>query len=416
MPTKTIEHLIKLNYPHPRQMEFVRSRAKRRIVRAGRRAGKTEGASNIAVEGLLAGRRILYATPTQEQIERFWANVKRALQDPIDAGLYYKNETLHLIERPGTDNRIRAKTAWDADSLRGDYADIILLDEFQLMNEEAWDRVGAPMLLDNNGDAIFIYTPPSLRSRSASKARDPMHAAKMFKAAEADTTGRWATFHWSSHDNPHISKAALADIIADMTSLGYRQEIMAEDVDEAPGALWKRSWLDENRIMTAPDDMSRIVVAIDPAVTSAESSNETGIVVCGRRGDEGYLLADASGHYTPGGWARKALALYIQWKADRIVAESNNGGEMVEYTLGTVDPSAPVKLLHASRGKAARAEPVAALYEQNKIKHVGHYPDLEDQLCTWSPLDGNRSPDRLDAATWGFTELMLGGSGMKIWA
>ena len=103
-----------------------------------------------------------------------------------------------MIERPGSDQRIRAKTAWNADTLRGDYADLLILDEWQLMNEEAWEVVGAPMLLDNNGDAVFIYTPPSLHSRSTSKARDPRHAAKLFQRAQADTTGRWEVFHFTS--------------------------------------------------------------------------------------------------------------------------------------------------------------------------------------------------------------------------
>ena len=396
-------------------MAFMRSPAKRKILRVGRRGGKTTGVATAFTEDFLAGHRCLYAAPTQTQVERFWTEIKLALEAPIRAGLYQKNETEHLIELPGTEQRIRAKTAWNADTLRGDYADRLALDEWQLMDEDTWERVGAPMLLDNNGDATFLYTPPSLASRSASKARDPMHAAKMFKMAQADTTGRWAAFHWSSHDNPHISREALGEIAADMTSLAYRQEIMAEDMEEAPGALWKRAWLDAGRVQTAPEPMERIVVAIDPAVTSTEASDETGIVVVGRWRQRGYLLADASGRYTPDGWAKRAMALLNQYHADRIIAEANNGGDMVEHTIRTVAPGAPVKLVHASRGKAARAEPVAALYEQGKVGHVGSYPELEDQLCSWSPLDGNRSPDRLDALVWGFTELMLGGKGLQIW-
>jgi hypothetical protein len=113
-------------------------------------------ATRVAVKNFLAKRRVLYAVPTQDQVDRFWSGVKGALQPAIDAGIIYKNETRHVVEFSGTEARIRAKTAWDADSLRGDYADLLILDEFQLMNEDAWEVVGAPMLLDNNGDVYFI--------------------------------------------------------------------------------------------------------------------------------------------------------------------------------------------------------------------------------------------------------------------
>lgn len=231
-------YTVHLRRPHARQREFLESPAKRKVIRAGRRGGKTTGVGIMAVEAFLAGRRVLYAAPTQEQVDAFWWEVKRALAEPIDAGVFVKNESLHIIELPGTKQRIRAKTAWNADTLRGDYADLLILDEWQLMDEQAWELVGAPMLLDNDGDAVFVYTPPSLASRSVSKARDPRHAAKMFKRAQTDRTGRWEAFHFTSRDNPHISAEALADLAADMTELAIRQEIEAEDVDEPPGAVY----------------------------------------------------------------------------------------------------------------------------------------------------------------------------------
>lgn len=223
------EYTIHLRRPHDKQEEIRQSTAKRKIVRAGRRSGKTAIAAEICVDKLLEGLRPLYATPTSDQLETWWFEVKRALAEPIDAGIYKKNETEHTIEREGTKNRIKGKTAWNADMLRGDYSDFLVLDEFQLMNEDTWEVVGAPMLLDNNGDAMFIYTPPSLHSTGVSKARDPRHAAKMFKKAQEDKTGRWQAFHFTSHDNPHISVEALKELIQDMSRRSYRQEIMAED-------------------------------------------------------------------------------------------------------------------------------------------------------------------------------------------
>lgn len=230
---------INLGIPHAKQREFMESRAKRKVVRAGRRAGKTRASAMMAARAFLRGRRVLYTAPTSEQTDAFWFEVITIL-DPL---INLKNERgfsvsplkvnvqERYIERIGTKNRLKAKTAWNADSMRGDYADLLIFDEFQLTNEDAWDVIGAPMLMDNNGDAVFVYTPPSLRSAGVSKARDPRHAAKLFKAAQADTTGRWQAFHFTSHDNPYISQDALRDLLAsgEMSKQSYRQEILAED-------------------------------------------------------------------------------------------------------------------------------------------------------------------------------------------
>ena len=380
--------------------------AKRKVVRAGRRGGKTTGMGTYAVEKFLDGRRVLYAAPTADQLATFWRTVLAALRKPIDAGVFRKNETEHYIELEHTDQRIRAKTAWNADTLRGDYADLLILDEWQLMNEEAWDRVGAPMLLDNNGDAVFIYTPPSLASRSVSKARDPQHAAKMFKRAQQDPTGRWATFHFRSADNPHISAEALAEISRDMTALAYRQEILAEDVDEAPGALWTRAVIESGRALKSPD-CELVVVGVDPTATS--TGDEAGIVTGGRQQQDWYTLADDSMQGSPQTWARAAVTAYHRHKANCIVAESNNGGEMVASVIHQVDATVPVRLVHASRGKQTRAQPVAALYEQGRGHHVGSFPALEDEMCLWVP--GDPSPNRMDALVWAATYLMVNATG-----
>lgn len=301
---------IHLRKPHAKQAEFIESPAKRKIIRAGRRGGKTTGIGIYAARKFMEHRRVLYATPTAEQIGKFWFEVTQAFMEPIVAGGLYKNETEHVIELPGTEERIRAKTAWNADTLRGDYADVLIFDEWQLMNEDAWGVVGAPMLLDNDGDAVFIYTPPSISSRSVSKATDTLHAAKMYKMAQADATGRWAAFHFTSHDNPHISTTALSEITRDMTSLAYRQEIMAEDVEDAPGALWKRGWIDAGRTLQAPA-MARVVIAVDPTATTG--GDECGIIGAGmalqERTPHLYVLEDASLHGSPDEWAGRGDAV-----------------------------------------------------------------------------------------------------------
>jgi hypothetical protein len=394
------EYKVHLPELYSQQHEFVYDVIKRKVIRAGRRSGKTYGAAEIAVEGLLDHKRVLYAVPTFDQKEQFWYNVKNMLREPISARVYEKSETEHSIELPGTKARIRAKTAWNADSLRGDTADILILDEFQLMNEDTWIRVGAPMLLDNDGDAIFIYTPPSLHSRSSSKADDPRHASKLFKRAQMDTSGRWKTYTFSSHSNPHISVEALAEITKDMSSLAYRQEIEALDIDEAPGAQWTRAIIESNRVMQAPE-LDRIVVGVDPSITTG--GDEAGIIVAGKRGDEYYVLYDNSIQGSPDTWAREAVTAYHRSSADRIIAEKNQGGEMVSLTINTVDGSVPVKLVSATRGKAIRAEPISALFEQGRGHMVGNFPQLEDELTMWTP--GDKSPNRLDAMVWALTEL-----------
>lgn len=409
---------ITLPNPHNEQARFLSSTAKRKVIRAGRRGGKTVGMAVYAVEKFLQGKRVLYTTPTSEQIDRFWTEVNKALLEPIEAGVYVKNETKHVIELPNTEQRIRAKTAWNADTLRGDYGDELIFDEYQLMDETAWSEVGAPMLLDNDGNATFIYTPPSLHSRSATKARDPQHAAKLYKKAAADTSGRWEVFHFSSAMNPHISKVALGEISKDMTSLAYRQEILAEDVEEAPGALWKRSDIEKNRVLKAPDSLSRVVVGVDPSATSG--GDEAGIITVGSLGDDYYTLADDSIQGSPETWAQAAITAFFRHRADAIVAEKNNGGEMVESVIkqavinakarGENIGNVPVKLVWASRGKATRAEPISSMAENNEERnqrgrdhHVGSFPLLEDELCLWTP--GDPSPNRLDAKVWAMTEL-----------
>jgi phage terminase large subunit-like protein len=210
----------------------------------------------------------------------------------------------------------------------------------------------------------------------------------------------------------NLAPAFLASVRAryEGTRLG-RQELEAELLTDTPGALWQLEWLDRDRVTAAPAELKRIVVAIDPAGSSAEGADETGIVVAGIGGNgHAYVLEDLSGRYAPHEWARRAIDAYRRHKADRIIAEQNFGGEMVAATLRSIDRSVSFKSVHASRGKIIRAEPIAALYEQAKVHHCGTFAALEDQLCAFAPdFDRSRdgSPDRLDALVWALTELML---------
>jgi phage terminase large subunit-like protein len=194
-----------------------------------------------------------------------------------------------------------------------------------------------------------------------------------------------------------------------------RQELYAEILDEASGALWTRDLLARCEV-EIPDPvefastLNRVVVSVDPAVTSNAESDMTGIIVAGVDvNGVCYVLEDATDRFTPEQWATKAVELYNKYSADRLVAERNQGGDMVRSTFKTVDETIPVKLVHASRGKFARAEPVSSLYERGRVKHARGLDALEDQLVQWCPLGSIGSPDRLDALVWAITELALKG-------
>lgn len=219
--------------------------------------------------------------------------------------------------------------------------------------------------------------------------------------------------------NTYENRANLAEIFFDTviekyegTRLG-KQEIHAQILEETPGALWTLDDISLNRCSYKEFkeiELVRIAVAIDPAVSSKKTSNETGIIAAGIDANmEAYILADGSDIYTPLGWANRAIRMLDEFKGDRIVAEVNNGGDLVEANLRSVVGNVPYSKVHASRGKRARAEPVSTLYERGLVHHVGIFAALEDQMTTWDATDGSDSPDRVDALVWVLTFLMLKG-------
>jgi phage terminase large subunit-like protein len=192
------------------------------------------------------------------------------------------------------------------------------------------------------------------------------------------------------------------------TRLG-RQELHAHVLLDLPGALWTNALIEKQRVNKVPP-LVRIVVAVDPAASAEDDSNETGIIVAGKdaRG-HAYTLVDASGVYSPAKWAMIAVALYHAYQADRIVYERNQGGDMVERVIRVEDPDVPLKGIVATKNKVTRAEPVAALMETGRDHHVGSFPELEDQMTHTRPEGyvGAGSPDRMDAKVWATTDLLL---------
>lgn len=291
-------------------------------------------------------------------------------------------------------------SADEPDRLRGPQHDLAWCDELAAWRyPDAWDNL---MLGLRIGTARCVVT---TTPKPTKLLRDLL---KREGAAVAVTRGR-------TEENRANLAAAFFEVVSRYagTRLG-RQELDAELLEDVPNALWNRDQIERARV-TATPQLSRVVVAIDPAGGSGETNDETGIVVCGCDGQgHGYVLDDLSGRYQPDAWARRAIGAYRHHQADRIVAETNFGGSMVEATLRAVDPSVAFKAVTASRGKALRAEPVAALYEQGRVHHIGCFAALEDQMAGFAS-DFNRasagfSPDRVDALVFALSELMIGES------
>lgn len=410
---------IRLRRPHAKQAAFIDCDKKRIVIRAGRRSGKTTGVATRAVRKFLEGHRVLYMAPTQEQTERFWFEITRSLEEPVTAGIFKKNESSRFIELVGTEQRIKAVTAWNPDTARGDYGDDVILDEFQMMDERVWTKVVAPMMLDKDGTTTFIYTPPDAESAARSKARDPMFVAHMYEKAQKDETGRWACFHFTSHDNPHLSSVALEEITLDMDDRSYRQEILAEDIWETPGALWTQELIDAYRI---PEDEAPpweiIVVAVDPSKKGKPGSDDCGIVPVGQDATGTvYALEDLTIMTSPDKWGVRVVDAVDQWRSQckeiYILAEDNAGGEMIITTINPIAKEMQIpeaimttdNLIPSVQNKYVRALPIRSRWGRGQCGIIGTHPKLEYQMCNW--IDGAASPGAMDAMVIGMRRLLL---------
>ena len=302
-------------------------------------------------------------------------------------------------------------SADEPDSLRGPQCEKAWADEVAAWNyPDAWDMLMFGLRIGQKPQVIVTTTP-----------RPTKLIKEIRKLTSTVRTGG------STYDNAdNLAPSFFTHIINryEGTRLG-RQEINGELLEDNPGALWNLSMIDNHRVKETPQ-LRRIVVAIDPPASSktksaekrgdnVRESDEAGIIVAGVGADgHGYVLADYSFIAKPEEWGRVAVKAFTDHGADRIIAENNQGGEMVEFVIKASDKSVPYKAVHASRGKLVRAEPISALYEQGKIHHVGSFPILEDQMCDYNPLTSKDSPDRMDALVWAFTELMFVEGGAMI--
>lgn len=369
---------------------------------AGRGFGKTRTGAHWIHDRAMAGD------------ERRWmALVARNPREARDAMLHGPGGLLKVTppdERPKYEPS-KVKLTWpngahatiysgeNPDALRGFSGDTAWLDELAAYQyaQAAWDNLQFGLREAKvERPRLFVSTTPK---------RIPLVRELLARKGVVAVRG-------SSYENrANLAPEYFREVIEpyEGTTIG-RQEIYAELLEEAPGALWTRATLEACRRPQVPEQLTRVAIAVDPPITSGPRSAEAGIMVGGLGTNrEGYLVADLSGRYSPERWATRVVEAFEEHEADMVVAEANQGGEMVERVLRTVPGGErlPVRLVNATRGKQTRAQPVASLYERGKIHHVGFFAELEDQLTTWVPDEDKVSPDRLDADVWLFTYLML---------
>ena len=368
------------------------------LILAGRGWGKTRtGAQDIALYALRnANTNCAVVAPTAGDLRRVCFGGNSGLLSIIPKECYLespdqKGFSSSLNEmRLFNGSKITGYAASEPDRLRGPQFHRAWCDELAAWRyPEAFDQLMFGLRLGDNPQCVITTTPKPNKIIKDLIARDDV----------ITTSG-----------NTFENEANLADSALTMlkdkyegTNLG-RQELYAEIIESFEGALWNANLIDKSRIHEEKE-LSQIIIAIDPAVTANANSDETGIVVVGKDyNNHYYVLEDLSGRHPPEKWGRIAVNAFYEWEADRIVAEVNNGGDLVERLIRNIDSNISYRSVRATRGKILRAEPISALYEQERVHHIGVFSELESQMCSYTG-DTNISPDRLDALVWGLTEL-----------
>jgi phage terminase large subunit-like protein len=357
----------------------------------GRGAGKTRAGAEWIADGVAGGamHRIGLIGATMRDARAVMVEGESGLLNMAD-GLDFQPSNGRLLFPGGAVATLLS--AEEPDSFRGHQFDTLWGDEFAKWRDAqaALDMAQMTLRLGEAPRMLLTTTP---RNIAVLKDLLAMPGVAVTRARTADNHALPPGFHLAMQARYGAS------------ALG-RQELDGELIDDMPGALWQRGWIEASRLRAAPA-LDHVVVAVDPPASS--HGDECGIVVAGRSEEQGYVLADYSaGDLTPAGWAARVMQAYADFEADMIVAECNQGGEMVQSVLRQADAHAPVKLVHASRGKITRAQPAAALYEAGRVHHMGLFAALEDQMCHYDGRKSGKSPDRMDALVWALAELFEG--------
>ena len=395
---------IELSYTQPQLDIFFGSQSKFTVVTKGRRFGATHGAAHAYIEWALEGRRLLWGDTINSNIDRY---VQRYFEPSMKAHkVFYTWNSQKKEMRIGT-GHIDFRSADRPENWEGFGYDVIFLNEAGIILKDPYLYTNAvlPMLMDYSDSQLIAAGVP--KGTKGKDGKDHAFYAMAMAAERGETNYRRLAY--SSYDNPLLKPEdvdELKDEISRMNPQMVRQEIYGEFLEGAGGLLWDMEIINATRVTEAPENL-RTFVAIDPAVTANEKSDETGIVVIGTHNGKGYVLEDASGKYSPNEWAAKAVELYRKYQCAEVVAEVNQGGDMVEGTIKSLDPTIRVVGVRATKGKYVRAEPVYALYQRGLIHHVGYHSKLEAQMVSFNPDQQQGSPDRLDALVWGFTHALV---------
>lgn len=372
-------------------------------------AGRGFGKTRLGAEWL-AAKAILNDGIRCAIVARTFQDVRQVCVEGVSGILAILNEYDAISEWNKANGIITLKnksviqtfSADTPDSLRGPQFHYAWTDELAAWQyEDTWNQLQFGMRLGEHPQSVITTTP---------------RPTKLIKdLIKRDTTiiTRGSTF--DNADN--LSPTALLELQMRYggTRLG-QQELYGQVLDDNPGALWRRSMIDQARISASSElpPFTRVVVGVDPAVTANDDSDYTGIVTAGMTSDgHYYILADDTCKLSPQDWAQKAIKSYDDFKADRIIAETNNGGDLVINLFKQVRPNVSVRKVTATRGKTLRAEPIAALYEQGRVHHVGYFSELEDEMCEWEQGVNMKSPDRLDALVWALTDLSTNSSAIN---
>lgn len=366
---------------------------------AGRGWGKTLTGAYDIIQYCLLNPNVICGViaPTYGDLKRVCFAGESGLLGILDKELFnetgYNKSANEITFYNGS--RITGFPAIEPDRLRGVQFHRIWCDELASWRyRETFDNLMMALRLGDSPKCIITTTPrPTELIRELAVRAD----TKIIKGSTFDNI-----------DNLAPSAIKMLKERYEGTRLG-RQELYAEILEDIEGALFNSANIEQNRIDIVPD-LQRIVVAIDPAVTSNQSSDETGIIVAGRGVDNNYyVLGDYSGIFSPDVWIKRAIELYYKFEADRIVCEVNNGGDLIEKLLRVQDVNVPYSSVRATRGKMLRAEPISALYEMNKVHHAEYFKELEEQMTQYTPQT-IKSPDRLDALVWALTSLQSSGT------
>ena len=370
------------------------------LILAGRGWGKTRtGAQDIALYALRNPNvNCAVVAPTHGDLRRVCFGGNSGLLSILPKECFLNSKDLKGYSSSVSEirlfngSKITGYAAQEPDRLRGPQFHRAWCDEVAAWRyPEAFDQLMFGLRLGDNPQCVITTTPKPIQLIKNLVERDDVYVT------------RGNTFE----NEANLAESALTMLKEkyEGTTIG-RQELYAEIVDDIDGALWTNKLIDRTRLQKDTEkDLSQIIIAIDPAVTANANSDETGIMVVGKDFNNNfYVLEDLSGRHSADKWGRIAINAFYEWEADRIVAETNNGGDLVERLIRNIDTNVPYRSVRATRGKILRAEPIAALYEQDRVHHIGLYPELEQQMCSYTG-ETNTSPDRLDALVWGLTEL-----------